>query len=129
MKWINTSFCYLYFFSQDVWAYLGYFLQPKSFLYNRSKYTINNDLLTSVHDFTFLNICVNDYKGSFENNLILEKILPSYRNQSIDLLAKSIDWFLYEGNTECEIWEKMRGHIGVCRTLSNIYDGAFLHGF
>ena len=62
------------FFSQDVWAYLGYFLQPKSFLYNRSKYTINNDLLTSVHDFTFLNICVNDYKGSFENNLILEKI-------------------------------------------------------
>ena len=23
----------------------------------------------------------------------------SYRNQSIDLLCKSIDWFLYEGNT------------------------------
>ena len=26
-------------------------------------------------------------------------LLPSYRNQSIDLLCKSIDWFLYEGNT------------------------------
>ena len=26
-------------------------------------------------------------------------VLPSYRNQSIDLLYKSIDWFLYEGNT------------------------------
>ena len=26
-------------------------------------------------------------------------VLPSYRNQSIDLLCKSIDWFLYEGNT------------------------------
>ena len=26
-------------------------------------------------------------------------MLPSYRNQSIDLHSKSIDWFLYEGNT------------------------------
>ena len=24
--------------------------------------------------------------------------LPSYRNQSIDLLCKSICWFLYDGN-------------------------------
>ena len=27
-------------------------------------------------------------------------VLASYRNQSIDLQSKSIDWFLYEGNTE-----------------------------
>ena len=26
-------------------------------------------------------------------------VFPSYRNQSIDFLCKSIDWFLYEGNT------------------------------
>ena len=26
-------------------------------------------------------------------------VLPSYRNQSIDLRSKSVDWFLYEGNT------------------------------
>ena len=26
-------------------------------------------------------------------------VLPSYRNQSIDLHNKLIDWFLYEGNT------------------------------
>ena len=26
-------------------------------------------------------------------------MLPSYRSQSSDLLWKSIDWFLYEGNT------------------------------
>ena len=26
-------------------------------------------------------------------------VLPSYRNQSIDLDSKSIDWFLHEGNT------------------------------
>ena len=26
-------------------------------------------------------------------------VLPSYRDQSIDLHSKSIDWFLYEDNT------------------------------
>ena len=26
-------------------------------------------------------------------------VLPSYRNQSIDLLGKSIDWFLHDGKT------------------------------
>ena len=26
-------------------------------------------------------------------------VLPSYRNQSIDLRSKSVDWFLYENNT------------------------------
>ena len=26
-------------------------------------------------------------------------VLLSYRNQSIDFLCKSIDWFLYESNT------------------------------
>ena len=30
---------------------------------------------------------------------LLNPVLPSYRNQSIDLLCKSLDWFLYEGNT------------------------------
>ena len=33
-------------------------------------------------------------------------VLPSYRNQSTDLHIKSIDWFLYEGNTETE-WVKV----------------------
>ena len=37
---------------------------------------------------------------SFVEKLTHEvQVLPSYRNQSIDLLCKSIDWFLYEGNT------------------------------
>ena len=31
-------------------------------------------------------------------------VLPSYRNQSIDLLCKSIDWFLCEGNTGLVEW-------------------------
>ena len=29
----------------------------------------------------------------------LMAVLPSYRNQSIGLLYKSIDWFLYDSNT------------------------------
>ena len=27
-------------------------------------------------------------------------VFSSYKNQSIDLHSKSIDWFLYEGNTD-----------------------------
>ena len=27
-------------------------------------------------------------------------MFPSYRNQSIDLQCKLIDWFLYEGNID-----------------------------
>ena len=35
---------------------------------------------------------------TFLNHLVL--VLLSYRNQSIDLLCKSVDWFLYEGNSD-----------------------------
>ena len=28
------------------------------------------------------------------------QVLPSYKNQPIDLHSQSIDWFLYEGNTD-----------------------------
>ena len=31
-------------------------------------------------------------------------MLPSYRNQSIDLLCNSIDWFLFEGNTGTNVF-------------------------
>ena len=37
-------------------------------------------------------------------NPVRAKVAP-YRNQSIDLHNKSIDWFLYEGNTGTE-WVK-----------------------
>ena len=40
-------------------------------------------------------------KASLSKSHLLSKniLSPSYRNQSIDLLRKSIDWFSYEGNT------------------------------
>ena len=37
-------------------------------------------------------------------------VLPSYRKQSIDLHSKSIDWFLYEGNTGIQ-WVNIRNEI------------------
>ena len=40
---------------------------------------------------------VDNLAGRFLNPLSV--MLPSYKNQSIDLHSKSIDWFLYEGNT------------------------------
>ena len=30
----------------------------------------------------------------------IKSLLPSYRNQLIDLLCKSMDWFLFESNTD-----------------------------
>ena len=39
-------------------------------------------------------------------------VLFSYRNQSIDLLCKSIDWFLYEGNTDTEWVNVLTSHNG-----------------
>ena len=43
-----------------------------------------------------------DKKQSFTYIILTHKlpVMPSYRrNESIDLHSKSIDWFLYEGNT------------------------------
>ena len=37
-------------------------------------------------------------------------VLPSYRSQSIDLHSKSIDWFLYEGNTDT-LWVKRKNKV------------------
>ena len=41
------------------------------------------------------------WKKQYAFNMLTHEVpvLPSYRNQSIDLYSKSIDWFLYEGNT------------------------------
>ena len=47
---------------------------------------------------TFFYYCLQHY----EITVLLThemQMLSSYRNQSIDLDSKSIDWFLYEGNT------------------------------
>ena len=43
-------------------------------------------------------------------------VWPSYTNQSFDLQCKSIDWFLYEGNTgiswvDSRVLEKTTGRI------------------
>ena len=40
-------------------------------------------------------------------------VLLSYRNQSIDLLCKSIDWFLYEGNVDISWFTELRTDISM----------------
>ena len=38
-------------------------------------------------------------ENKIKEYLTLERpMFPSYRNQSVDLLCKSTDWFLYDGN-------------------------------
>ena len=35
-------------------------------------------------------------------------VSPPYRNQSIDLLCKSTDWFLYKGNTGINVVKRCK---------------------
>ena len=46
-------------------------------------------------------------------------VLPSYRNQSIDLHSKSIDWFLYEDNTFTS-WVKQSKGAKMWKMLQNL---------
>ena len=43
-------------------------------------------------------------------------VLLSYRNQSVDLLCKSIDWFLYEGNTGTS-WVKIKNTLQILHQI------------
>ena len=49
------------------------------------------------------------------------QVLPSYRNQSIDLQNKSVDWFLYEATLTFNALNLFR----VFRTLPAIDGGTF----
>ena len=51
------------------------------------------------------------------NNLTLSRRRPlSYRNQSIDLLHKSMNWFLYDNDLHHERVKSLFGHAWVCLT-------------
>ena len=44
---------------------------------------------------------LNKYLNLYDQSLThLVPVLSSYRNKSIDLHSKSVDWFLYEGDTD-----------------------------
>ena len=42
----------------------------------------------------------------------LRSMFPSYRNQSIDMHRKSIDWFLYDGNGFRQFINAKYKHVG-----------------
>ena len=70
------------------------------------------------------------YLESFNLTLSWRRPL-SYRNQSIDLLHKSIDWFLYDNGLRHERVKFDQSCItlplrDIFKTMVNIYDGAFL---
>ena len=70
-------------------------LQKRYFIITSSNSILNIDTFfvtnytQKTHDLLLTHVYLTHYVP----------VLPSYRNQSIDLLCKSIDWFLYEGNT------------------------------
>ena len=55
-------------------------------------------------------------------------MLPSYRNQSIDLHSKSIDWFLYEGNTGINLLKEQSFRIQ-CYRIITICEGKYNDNF
>ena len=52
-------------------------------------------------------------------------MLPSYRNQSIDLLCKSIDLFLYEDNTGSEWINQI--FLNIMNSFLNIMKSALIY--
>ena len=47
-------------------------------------------------------------------------LLPSYKNQSIDLHSKSTDWFLYEGYTGFSMRATVVNELNTTETLLNV---------
>ena len=64
-------------------------------------------------------VCIDYFEALLFNSSWRRSL--SYRNQLIDLLWKSMDWFLYDGNLRHERVNKC-----IFRAMSNIYDKVFL---
>ena len=66
------------------------------------------------------------FESSHWNTLTLSWRRPSsYRNQSIDLPSKSMDWFLYDNGLRHErvnmFWSKTKWcQTGICQTVTNL---------
>ena len=58
--------------------------------------TINHDPLLAIKSYGFSENALTLMCSYLTHKV---SVLPSYRIQSVDLHSKSIDWFLYEGNT------------------------------
>ena len=48
----------------------------------------------------------------------LTPMLPQYRNQSVDVQCKSIDWFSLDGSTNLLKWDKPEVHLEPSRTYT-----------
>ena len=68
--------------------------------------------------FSYFRLIMNTVKRKCLTHKV--PVLPLYRNRSIDLLCKSIDWFLYEGITGTE-WVKQLLAFYIRMTILLIY--------
>ena len=84
-------------------------LIANSFIYSKSNYCplirhfCSQRLINKIENIQKrpLRFVLNDYTSNY--GAVLTHYVPalhSYRNQSLDLHSISIDWFLYEGNTD-----------------------------
>ena len=81
----------------------------------RLKYVPSQQL---IHHSEFSDRQINVRRSFLDNHLYLTywlPVVPSYRNQSIDLHSKSIDWILYEGK-----WVKLNNIIEIFETYSKM---------
>ena len=88
----SNIFC---FFSNIFWKVCLYLFSCETRFQSSSNYC-NKKLMTLLRK-TFLFSILWEIRVESLTNYV--PVLPSYRNQGIDLHRKSIDWFLYEGNT------------------------------
>ena len=75
----------------------------------------------------FYSVC-RDIQSTYKNLTLSWRRLSSYGNQSIDLLRKSMDWFLYDNGLRHERVNNLLiiRLSGVFRTIWNIYEEDFL---
>ena len=66
--------------------------------FNDISVTSISPYLNKTSPYFFLKSSTLPNENQYYKLTFFMSVFPSYRNQSIDLQCKSIDWFLYEGN-------------------------------
>ena len=91
----NVQYTLLVFEFLKIYLFLASYFSKQFFL----SHIVKNSIVTGSQDLnnSQTRICCNSNAFVIVNPLNVSVAL--IRNQSIDLLCKSIDWFLYEGNT------------------------------
>ena len=98
---------------------------------------LHHILIFTIHYSSFWKLKIS-FLEMFHESLTLARRRPIYRNQSIDLLCKSVDWFLYDiglrrervkkqfnWNLHCEINVKLIFHEILWRENFTVYPSLY----